>query len=127
MLYGPTGIGKTFLALDWAMSICSGQPWFGQEVRKGQVLYVLAEGGCCDALLAAKPFKDNADLLFRRMLATRLAAAEGEGSPSGTARSFPPERIHVAARNIGDCRAKGRIVMAIRPQSDTSTEPKGVS
>ena len=81
MLYGPTGIGKTFLALDWAMSICSGQPWFGQEVRKGQVLYVLAEGGCCDALLAAKPFKDNADLLFRLMLATRLAHANVAHKP----------------------------------------------
>jgi hypothetical protein len=28
-----------------------------------------------DALLAAKPFKDNADLLFRRMFATRKGFA----------------------------------------------------
>ena len=43
-LYGEPGAGKSFLALDWAMSVASGQPWFGGEVKAGAAVYVYAEG-----------------------------------------------------------------------------------
>lgn len=43
-LYGPPGSGKTFLALDWALSVACGQPWFEQEIEQGDVVYVCAEG-----------------------------------------------------------------------------------
>jgi KaiC/GvpD/RAD55 family RecA-like ATPase len=44
VLYGPPGIGKSFLALDWALSICSENKWLGRNVSKGSVTYVVAEG-----------------------------------------------------------------------------------
>ena len=44
VLYGEPGIGKTFLALDWAMSIAAGRPWLGRTVRQGHVLYLAYEG-----------------------------------------------------------------------------------
>jgi KaiC/GvpD/RAD55 family RecA-like ATPase len=44
-IYGPPGIGKSFLALDFAMSVGSGTPWAARAVKKGPVLYIAAEGG----------------------------------------------------------------------------------
>ena len=44
-LYGPPGIKKSFLALDFAMSVGSGTPWAGRTVKRGPVLYIAAEGG----------------------------------------------------------------------------------
>ncbi len=43
-LYGPSGVGKSFLALDLALSIAIGRPWHGHQVKKGNVLYVVTEG-----------------------------------------------------------------------------------
>ena len=44
-LYGPPGHGKSFLALDMALSVATGCPWQGRPVLSGFVLYVSAEGG----------------------------------------------------------------------------------
>jgi len=44
VLYGPPKIGKTFLGLDWAFSICTGRPWCGHAVKAGAVMYVYSEG-----------------------------------------------------------------------------------
>lgn len=43
-LYGKPGCGKSFLALDWALSVASGRPWQGQAAHSGPVLYVVGEG-----------------------------------------------------------------------------------
>lgn len=43
-LYGPPGVGKSFLAIDIALSIASGRPWQGHQTQSGAVLYVAAEG-----------------------------------------------------------------------------------
>ena len=45
VLYGKPASGKSFLALDWAMHIATGRSWLEFDVRRGQVLYVVAEGG----------------------------------------------------------------------------------
>lgn len=45
VLYGPPGHGKTFLALDWALSVATGASWCGRECRRRRVVYVSAEGG----------------------------------------------------------------------------------
>ncbi len=44
-VYGPSGHGKSFLALDWALSIAAGKKWQGRSVQQGMVVYVAAEGG----------------------------------------------------------------------------------
>jgi hypothetical protein len=44
VLYGEPAAGKSFLALDWALSIATGVPWLGREVKQGEVVYVYAEG-----------------------------------------------------------------------------------
>ena len=44
VLFGPSGVGKSFLALDWALCVASGLPWYGNETRPGWVVYVAAEG-----------------------------------------------------------------------------------
>jgi predicted ATP-dependent serine protease len=43
-IYGPPNIGKSVIALDLAMSIATGLPWLGREVRRGSTIYVGAEG-----------------------------------------------------------------------------------
>lgn len=43
-LFGPHSVGKSFLALDWAMSVATGHPWNGQRVNQGLVLYIAGEG-----------------------------------------------------------------------------------
>lgn len=46
-LYGPSGLGKTFIALDMALSIATSVKWLGtyEVVKPGPVVYVAAEGG----------------------------------------------------------------------------------
>ena len=45
MLYGPSGVGKSFIAIDFAMTVASRRQWWnGNAVTNGTVLYVIAEG-----------------------------------------------------------------------------------
>lgn len=44
-IIGKWGSGKTFIALDWGLSIAAGIPWGGKhKVKQGTVLYVFGEG-----------------------------------------------------------------------------------
>lgn len=43
-IYGAPEAGKSFLAVDIAMSVASGLDWHGKEVLSGGVLYIAAEG-----------------------------------------------------------------------------------
>jgi hypothetical protein len=43
-LYGPSGGGKTFLALDWALHTAVFPWWNGHAVHGGPIIYVIAEG-----------------------------------------------------------------------------------
>lgn len=46
VLYGKPNGGKSFVALDWALSIATGTPWLGKyATRQGPVLYLAGEGG----------------------------------------------------------------------------------
>jgi hypothetical protein len=44
MLYGRSGTGKSFCALDMACCIATGQDWAGHKVERGPVVYVAGEG-----------------------------------------------------------------------------------
>lgn len=43
-LIGPPGNGKSFVALDMAGCVGTGEPWQGHAVSRGTVLYLVAEG-----------------------------------------------------------------------------------
>ncbi len=45
VLFGPSGEGKSFVALDMAFSVATGRPWHGHAVKRHPVIYVVAEGG----------------------------------------------------------------------------------
>jgi RecA-family ATPase len=44
VLYGKPEAGKTFLALDWSLSIATGRATFGHSATAGKVLYMSGEG-----------------------------------------------------------------------------------
>lgn len=44
MLFGASGVGKSLVCLDLALSIASGTPWNGCIVKQGPVVYVSPEG-----------------------------------------------------------------------------------
>lgn len=44
VIYGESGSGKSFIALDMACSIARGLPWREKKVRQGKVVYIAAEG-----------------------------------------------------------------------------------
>lgn len=44
VVYGPSDSGKTFLALDWALTLAAGIPWHGQGTRQRNAVYVSGEG-----------------------------------------------------------------------------------
>jgi hypothetical protein len=43
-LYGPSGVGKSFVALDWAMAVAYDRHVWERETKPGLVIYVVAEG-----------------------------------------------------------------------------------
>lgn len=44
MLFGSSGVGKSFLAIDLALSISSGKNWLGKRVDNGRFFYLANEG-----------------------------------------------------------------------------------
>jgi hypothetical protein len=44
VLYGDSGAGKSFIALDLAWALAAGKDWNGRKVNRTAVLYVCAEG-----------------------------------------------------------------------------------
>lgn len=54
VMYGDSGAGKTFVALDQAMAVALGREWRGAKVKQGNVAYIAAEGatGLQDRLVA---------------------------------------------------------------------------
>ncbi len=44
VLFGESGSGKSFMALDLAATIARGLPWRGRKVKKGRQVYIAAEG-----------------------------------------------------------------------------------
>lgn len=63
VLFGASGSGKSFVAIDMAAAIAQGLPWRGNRSAKGRVLLIAAEGGGGVAKrLAAYGQHNNIDL-----------------------------------------------------------------
>jgi hypothetical protein len=45
VIYGDSGSGKTFAALDMTFHVSAGLDWNGKKVKRGLAVYVAAEGG----------------------------------------------------------------------------------
>lgn len=45
LLYGKSGVGKSWTAIDLALSIATGTPWGPRETKRGRVLYLTLEDG----------------------------------------------------------------------------------
>jgi hypothetical protein len=45
VVYGASGTGKSFLTLDWGLSVATGTDWQGYKVKQGAVAYIAAEKG----------------------------------------------------------------------------------
>jgi hypothetical protein len=45
VLFGSSGCGKSFVALDLALAVAAGRSWHGRTVRQGPAVYIAAEGG----------------------------------------------------------------------------------
>lgn len=44
VLFGESGSGKSFIALDMAVAIAQGLPWRGNKTKPGRVMFIAAEG-----------------------------------------------------------------------------------
>ncbi len=44
VVFGEYGSAKSFLVLDWALSIATGMSWMGHPVKQGAVVYIAGEG-----------------------------------------------------------------------------------
>lgn len=84
VLYGASGAGKTFLALDLAHCVARGAPWHGLRVRSAPVLYVSNEGirGCRHRIVALNEKYGPTQLRLAR-LQTHVTLAQGEGGDAG--------------------------------------------
>lgn len=44
-IFGSSGIGKSFMALDMGFAVAAGLPWHGNAIKQGSVFYIAGEGG----------------------------------------------------------------------------------
>ena len=107
-LYGPSNVGKTFIALDLAMHVAASAPWRGCRVRTAPVLYIATEGGGgilnrIAAYRAEHPNKSDAAIT---LLPTELDLhGERDAEALCGALSDPPPGLVVVdtlARSMGD-------------------------
>ena len=76
MVFGGSGVGKSFVALDMALSVAYGQEWHGKPVVKGNVVYMAGEGyfGLGQRLAVWKGNQDGSRLDRGRSMASSVPA-----------------------------------------------------
>ena len=78
-LWGQSGLGKTFVALDLAYHVAHGRTWHGRRVRPAAVLYVALEGerGLENRMLACiEQFGSAGKMMARLTIQTPLDKSE---------------------------------------------------
>ncbi|MBB4478442.1 helicase RepA family protein [Rhizobium etli] len=100
-IFGPPGSAKTFLALDLALSVAAGLPFFGKPVNQGGVIYIAAEAGAG---------------LRKRVIAARAEKAIAETAPFAMIALAPnlgPKRSEAAAL-IADIKGQWPYALPLR-------------
>ena len=74
VLFGPSGVGKSFVTLGVALSVASGVPWLGHRVEQRHVVYIAAEGvdGMKKRLEAWMALHPTADLTRMRFVTSAV-------------------------------------------------------
>jgi hypothetical protein len=95
LFWGPGNSCKTFLALDFALSVANGVPWQGRATKGGNVLYMVGESltgfnGRIDAWLRANGGSNDGLYVFPEMPQFLEAAQTAE--------------VIALARSVGDFR-----------------------
>jgi hypothetical protein len=116
MLYGPSGGGKSFVAVSLACSIATGTPWFGAKVKQGAVFYIAGEGhqGLARRFAAWSKatgipitkdtplFKSNRAVQFLSAESAAMVIAEVRALAKRTGYVPSLVQIDTLARNFGD-------------------------
>lgn len=70
-VYGPSGVGKSFVCLDMAASVASGAHWFGHPTIQSTAVYIVLEGragfrrrAIAWAIQRGVPFPENVKFVF---------------------------------------------------------------
>jgi hypothetical protein len=80
VLYGEPGAGKSFVALDWGLSVATGAPWLGREVKQGEVVYI-GRAGAYVARPGVAPGPRPAPAIKRNSAGGGMREIEREGLP----------------------------------------------
>jgi RecA/RadA recombinase len=100
VLYGQPGDGKSFLALDLALAVATGQKWLGHSVHQGAVLYIAAEGssglkGRIRAWKLSHAISGSAGVLFSLVPVQLVERGDVEALLEAVKRQLPPQWIHL--------------------------------
>ena len=97
MIFGESGAGKTFLAIDLACSIAAGIPWCGVKTKKGLVVYLAGEGNYGIRQRIASWCKlhgvSSLDNLLVSNKAISLDAADSSAQIIGAVRKLTAEKV----------------------------------
>lgn len=97
MIYGESGIGKTFVAIDMACHIATGKQWNGLKTKPGVVVYLAGEGnyGLRQRVAAWAKANNHNDLdnLFISNKAIDLDAPDAAAQVIGAIRQLTDEDI----------------------------------
>ncbi len=99
MLFGPPGVGKSFIALDLAFSIASGKSWHGHKTICGEVVWICSEDfpGTPNRVKAWRQQNPNMHL---NGMVSFVDEAVFFDSPQKTAQFRHDLRTHLAGRRL---------------------------
>ena len=92
ILWGQSGSGKSFLALEWSLSTAMGLDWLGRPVKQGSAVYIAAEGKTgipkrclrwLDLLSVIGDLGDEHALIVIDTLNKNLGGSENDGDVMG--------------------------------------------